>query len=213
MFVVTGVKGYDSYWISGNQEVIVAFVIQYKGVDPAEIFEEVCSPAFIKRNDNLAIRCGLERVTRQLAPEEFVIIDLPVYGQDQVASGICQGLSAMLNVNNGKPFMGENCVFVGKDAAPVRPSVAQKARHRHRPFAKRYRITVNIQNTSDATHQETPRWYSRCLLVGRTATVSTGIQPWAQGRVIACRRATGQSGRRRRLTSSRTQRGAVGARG
>ena len=213
MFVATSVKGNDPYRISGNQEFIVALVVQYKGEDATQGIEEVGSLAFIKGNDGLAIGCGLERVVRQLAPEGFVIVDLPVDRQDQVASGICQGLSAMLNINNRKPLVGEDCVFVGKNAAPVRPSVAQKARHRHRPFAKRYRITVNIQNASDATHQETPRSYSRCLLVKRTGTLSTGIQPRAQGRGLACRRATGRSRSRRISTSSSMRRGAVGGRG
>ena len=125
VFVPTGIKRNDSDGVPGNEKIVVSLVVEYEGEDAAELFEKAGAMAFIERDDGFAIRQRLEGIVHEFSPKGLVIIDLAIGGKHQVAGRVRQWLGAMLDIDDGQPFVGQDGVFVGIDAAPVWPPVSQ----------------------------------------------------------------------------------------
>ena len=114
-----------------RDEVFVFFlVVQGESVDPVEVFQKV-DPLFpVERQDDLAVRSGLELV---VPPQTFaqlaVVVYLAVDAQGLRSVGAYQGLSARSGVDDRKTFVRQDGRTAAIDAAPVRAPVSDAFTH------------------------------------------------------------------------------------
>ena len=93
--VVANIKRYHANGITGNEKLIPLFIIEHKGKDAAEVFQEVDALFTIEGQDNLAVRACLELIlTSKATTNLLVVIDFSIDSQHLFAVWREEGLSA-----------------------------------------------------------------------------------------------------------------------
>ena len=107
--IIAYVEGYHSDRVTGNEKLILLGIIEGKGKDSADVFEEMDSFLPIECEDDLTVATGLELVlVGILAPDGLMIIYLTIDGQHLFFVGTEKRLFARFGIDNGKSFMRQD---------------------------------------------------------------------------------------------------------
>ena len=88
-------------------------VVKDEREDPVQLVEKIEAALAVQREDDLAIRRGLKLVgVAQPRRELAMVVDLAVHRQRQHSVGAAKRLSAVFEIDDGQPLVGENRVVV-----------------------------------------------------------------------------------------------------
>ena len=153
-FVVTHVQRDNTDMVAANQVRVLLAVVQREGEHPLQIVEEFWTFFLIQREDDFAVRTGLELVTVAVFSAQcLMVVDFTVDGQSVRFLFVIQRLGTGVDVNNRQAFMCENRFITCVDPRPVRATVAHQAGELKRLFTQLDRISFNIQYTENRTHR------------------------------------------------------------
>ena len=72
--VVTNIKRNHANRVAGNEKLVLLFVVEHKGKDAAEVFQEVDALLTIEGQDDLAVRACLELVLTSIATTNLLVV-------------------------------------------------------------------------------------------------------------------------------------------
>ena len=156
--IASPIKRHDPDRIACDQVSAARCIPQNKGEDAVQRPGQCARlHLLIKRQNDLAIRGGAQRVAGGVQPLQFgVIVDLAVDRQHRLIVGPVQRLRAAFGVDNGQSFVGQDGPVVLVHPAPVRAAVALPARARQHVGTQRGRFVANVQNAEDRAHRGFP---------------------------------------------------------
>ena len=86
--IITNIKRYHTNGVSGNEEFVALLVVEHKGKDAAEVFEEVDAFLAVEGKDDLTVATRLEVIrSSKAATNLLMVIDLTVDSQHLLAIG------------------------------------------------------------------------------------------------------------------------------
>ena len=116
--------------VAANHVHILFAVVQRKGEDTVQVFEEVGPLLLVKRKDNLAVGVGLELVLIGVLISNIeVIVDLAINSEHQISVFAVKGLATRLWVYNRQALVGEDRLVVAEDARPIGTTVPYALGH------------------------------------------------------------------------------------
>ena len=99
----------DANGVARQEEFVALAVIEGKGKDAAEFLEEVDAAVAVQRQDDLAVRPGLEIVAPGIMGTDVaVVVYLTIHGQHGLTVGRIQRLATRLGVDDRQPLVGED---------------------------------------------------------------------------------------------------------
>ena len=151
--IVTDIKRYDANGVTGNEEFVALLVIEHKGKDAAEVFEEVNAFLAIEGKDDLTVATRLEVIfSSKAATNLLMVINLTIDSKDLLAVGREQRLTATLRVHNAQSLVGQDSRATTVDTTPVRSAMADLLTHLQRFITKSLCLLFHIQYRNDSTH-------------------------------------------------------------
>ena len=92
--VIADIKRYHTDGVTGNQELVLLFIVEHKGKDTTQVLEEVNTLFAIQGEYDLTVRTRLELVLSGIATANLLmVINLAIDGQHLLTVGREQGLS------------------------------------------------------------------------------------------------------------------------
>ncbi len=146
VLIVPHVKRDNTEVVTANQVRIFFAVVQGKGKHPLQVVEEFRSFLLIQRQNDFAVRAGLEGVTvAVLSTQRLMVVDFTVDGQRVGFFLVIQRLGARVDVDNRQTFMGQDGLVAGIDTGPVRAAMAHQTREFQCFFTQLARVSFDIQ--------------------------------------------------------------------
>ena len=151
--VISYIKRNDTDGVTGNEEFVLLLVVEHKGEDATEVFEEVDALLAIEGEDNLTVGARLELVLAGIAATNLLmVVYLTIDGEDLFLIRTIERLTTTLGVHNAQSLVGENGTATTVYSTPVRSAVADFLTHLQRLITQRMRLLLNIQYSYDSTH-------------------------------------------------------------
>jgi hypothetical protein len=137
--ILSYIEWNNAYGVAGNQIFITLCVIQCKCKDSVQTLKHTdkillaasgTHSITIKRQDNLAVTAGTERVSALILTTYcLMVVYLTVYGQHLQTILAEKGLTARLRVHNTQTLVSQYGRASTPDSAPVRTAVTNPATH------------------------------------------------------------------------------------
>lgn len=109
----------------GYEVIVRLFIVEGKGEDTVQFFEEIDALVFVEGEDDFAVRTRLKGVlSGVMCTDIAVVVYLTVDGKDLLAVGRVQRLPTRLRVDDRKPLVCKDCGAAYINTAPVRSAMA-----------------------------------------------------------------------------------------
>jgi hypothetical protein len=143
--VISYIKRYHTNGVTGYEELVLLFVVEHKGKDAAEVFEEVDAFLTVESKDYLAVATGLKLILAGIAATNLlVVINLTIDSQYLFTVWREQGLTTTLRVNDAQSLMGKDGRAATVDTTPVRSAVTDLLTHLQRFITQSLCLLLDI---------------------------------------------------------------------
>ena len=151
--VVAYIERYNANRIAGNEELIALLVIEHKGEDATQVFEEIDAFLTIECQNHFTVGTCLELILPSIAtPNLLMIVDFSIDGEHLLTIRREQGLSARFWVDDAQSLMGEDGCATTVDTTPVRSAMTDLLTHFQCFFTQLMRLLLDIQYCNNSTH-------------------------------------------------------------
>jgi hypothetical protein len=143
--IITNIERYDTNGVTGYEELVLLFVVEHKGKDAAEVFEEVDAFLTVESKDYLAVATGLKLILAGIAATNLlVVINLTIDSQYLFTVWREQGLTTTLRVNDAQSLVGKDGRATTVDTTPVRSAVTDLLTHLQRFITQSLCLLLDI---------------------------------------------------------------------